>query len=91
MTAKRSILIVAAIIFAGVIFFTVFNKLDGFQNATAPDGGADIKTQICEIFRGTYNSLSTTVDKMENSNIKVSDATRAHLDSIKAQMEQHGC
>jgi hypothetical protein len=35
--------------------------------------------------------LSSTVSKMEKSNVKVSDAMAAHLNSIKTQMEEHGC
>jgi hypothetical protein len=90
MVAKNYILLAAAILFAGIFFFTVLNKLDGFQNAP-PAEGADIKTQMCEIFRETYRSLSSTVSKMEKSNVKVSDAMAAHLNSIKTQMEEHGC
>jgi hypothetical protein len=88
MVPKKYLLLAVAII--GIFFFIILNRVDGFQNA-APAENTDIKVEMCEIFRDTYNSLSVTLSKMEKSNIKVSDSMSAHLDSIKKQMEQYSC
>lgn len=98
MVAKKYIAFALAAVFALVLFYTIMNGmgykmvkgLDGFQNAGGVDD-TDIKVQMCEIFRDTYNSLASTINKMEKANIKVSDTMSGHFDGIKKQMEEHKC
>lgn len=90
MLPKKYLLFAVAAVFAVVLFYSLSKGLDGFQN-TAQVDDTDIKVQMCEIFKDTYQSLTSTINKMEKSNVKVSDNMKAHFDSIKQQMEQHGC
>jgi DNA replication protein DnaD len=90
MLPKKYLIFGVAIVFALVLFYSTTKKISGFQNTVSTDS-SDIKIQMCEIFRDTYNSLSSTLLKMDKSKIKVSDTMTTHLDSIKKQMEKHGC
>jgi hypothetical protein len=70
--------------------YSMWKGIDGFQNPVSNDS-TDIKGQMCAIFKETYNSLSVTLSKLDNSKMQTSEMMTAHLESIKQQMKEHGC
>ena len=84
--------IVYGLVFVLVLGFaySMWKRADGFQNPVSNDD-ADIKAQMCAVFKETYNSLSVTLGKMDKSKMPTSEMMTAHLESIKQQMKEHGC
>jgi hypothetical protein len=68
----------------------MWKRADGFQNPVSNED-ADIKAQMCAVFKETYNSLSVTLCKMDKSKMPTSEMMTAHLESIKQQMKEHRC
>jgi hypothetical protein len=68
----------------------MFTKVDGFQNPTStPD--TDIKVEMCDIFRTTYNSLQKNYDSIVKIKPDSAEPIKAHMNSIKEQMEKNRC
>ena len=84
--------IVYGLVFVLVLGFaySMWKRTDGFQNPVSNED-ADIKMQMCAIFKETYSSLNATLSKLDKSKMASSEMMTAHLESIKQQMKEHGC
>jgi len=80
-----------AIVICAILFcFIMFTKVDGFQNPTSnPD--TNIKVEMCDIFKTTYNSLQANYNNIAKINPDNAEAIKAHMNSIKDQMDKNGC
>jgi hypothetical protein len=90
MVSKKYIMYGLVFILVLGFAYSMWKRTDGFQNPVS-NYDADIKMQMCSIFKETYNSLSVTLSKMDNSKVPTSEMMTAHLESIKQQMKEHRC
>lgn len=83
--------LVFAIVICAILFcFIVFTKVDGFQNAMSnPD--TNVQAEMCDIFRATYNSLQRNYDSIVKLNPESAEPIKAHMNSIKEQMDTAKC